>query len=139
MAPIEANPIESIRAEVARALAKWNDCGKSDVAFMVIDKCVIVVGVPLRFGAHPKFYRFVDSVKKIDANFDRIRSASRHSRPEILGPPARESLGAHGHAIVLPLPALLDGIVESEVHGGSGRERGGVEIRYPNAKGRRLA
>ena len=32
------------------------------------------VGVLLHFGPHPKFYRFVDSMKKIDTNLDRIRS-----------------------------------------------------------------
>lgn len=32
------------------------------------------VGVLLHFGPHPKFYRFVDSMKKIDTKLDRIRS-----------------------------------------------------------------
>jgi GxxExxY protein len=48
------------------------------------------VGVLLHFGPHPKFYRFVDSMKKIETRVDRIRSDSRNSRPEILGPPERD-------------------------------------------------
>ena len=31
------------------------------------------VGVLLHFGPHPKFYRFVDSMKKVHPNIDRIR------------------------------------------------------------------
>ena len=31
------------------------------------------VGVLLHFGPHPKFYRFVDTMKKISTNLDRIR------------------------------------------------------------------
>jgi GxxExxY protein len=34
------------------------------------------VGVLLHFGPHPKFYRFVDTVKKVD----RLRSGSRDTR-----------------------------------------------------------
>jgi hypothetical protein len=41
------------------------------------------------FGPHPKFYRFVDSLKKIDTKLDLIRD-SRNSRPEILGSPERD-------------------------------------------------
>ena len=41
-------------------------------------------------GPHPKFYRFVDSLKKLEAQLDRIRFDSRNSRPETLGPPARD-------------------------------------------------
>jgi hypothetical protein len=52
------------------------------------------VGVLLHFGPHPKFYRFVDSMKKIDPKLDRIRFDSRHSRPEILGPPERDESAA---------------------------------------------
>lgn len=52
------------------------------------------VGVLLHFGPHPKFYRFVDSMKKIDTRLDRIRSDSHHSRPEALGLPVRDEPGA---------------------------------------------
>jgi GxxExxY protein len=48
------------------------------------------VGVLLHFGPHPKFYRFVDSMKR-NVKLDRIRSDSRNSRPEILDPPDEES------------------------------------------------
>ena len=48
------------------------------------------VGVLLHFGSHPKFYRFVDSVKRSDAKLDRIRSGSRRSRPMTLDPPERD-------------------------------------------------
>ena len=37
------------------------------------------VGVLLHFGPHPKFYRFVDTMKRISGNLDRIRSNSRES------------------------------------------------------------
>ena len=43
------------------------------------------VGVLLHFGSQPKWYRYVDSVKRIDNAQDRIRSHSRHSRTETLG------------------------------------------------------
>jgi hypothetical protein len=51
---------------------------------------IFQVGVLLHFGPHPKFYRFVDSMKKVDSRLDRIRSNSRNSRPQTLGPPERE-------------------------------------------------
>jgi GxxExxY protein len=46
------------------------------------------VGVLLHFGPHPKFYRFVDTMKKIDTSLDRMDS--RDSRPKILGPAERD-------------------------------------------------
>jgi GxxExxY protein len=49
------------------------------------------VGVLLHFGPHPKFYRFVDSMKRNATKLDRIRSDSRNSRPEILDPRDGES------------------------------------------------
>ena len=51
------------------------------------------VGVLLHFGPHPKFYRFVDSMKKIDSKLDHIRSDSRNSRPKTPGPPECDEPG----------------------------------------------
>lgn len=48
------------------------------------------VGVLLHFGSHPKFYRFIDSMKKADPSIDHIRSTSRGPRPETLGSPERD-------------------------------------------------
>ena len=45
------------------------------------------VEVLLHFGPHAKFYRYVDSMKKMEARVDRIRSDSRNSRPKTHGPP----------------------------------------------------
>ena len=63
------------------------------------------VGVLLHFGAHPKFYRFVDSKNKIDTRLDRIRSDSRDSRPEILGLPVRDEPGGQLKAVAPSLGA----------------------------------
>jgi GxxExxY protein len=49
------------------------------------------VGVLLHFGPHPKFYRFVDSKKKIDTMLDRLGSVSA-IRPKNLGPPKRDEV-----------------------------------------------
>ena len=45
------------------------------------------VGVLLHFGPHPKFYRFVDTIKSNDKQRHRVRTDSPHSPSKILDPP----------------------------------------------------
>ncbi|HEY7236122.1 MAG TPA: GxxExxY protein [Gemmatimonadaceae bacterium] len=75
------------------------------------------VGVLLHFGPHPKFYRFVDSVTKLDTNPDRIRADSRDSRPKTLGPAERDEA-------VLAAGAWLESYRDANGANGSESNRG---------------